>query len=79
MKTLIKIGLGIGVVILLFICYPFYAEYVSAYYDLNIAIFDNGGSTMNTLEILFFNALPFIGLILIFWLGYKIVTSGWMK
>ena len=79
MKTLIKIGLGFGVVILLFICYPFYAEYVSAYYDLNIAIFSNGGSAMNTLEILFFSALPFIGLILIFWLGYKIVTSGWMK
>ena len=79
MKTLIKIGLGIGIVVLLFICYPFYVDYVGAYYDLNIAIFDNSGGTMDTMEVLFFNALPLIGLILILWLGYKIVSSGWMK
>jgi hypothetical protein len=79
MMNLIKIIAGIGIVILLFILYPFYTQYVSAYLDLNTEIFANFGKTLDSTEVLFFSALPLIGLFLILWIGYKIISSSWRR
>ena len=79
MKTMIKVIGGLGIVVILFILYPYFAQYASAYFDMNTNIFSNFGETMSTLDILFFNALPLIGLILIFWIGYKVITGTWRR
>jgi hypothetical protein len=79
MMNLIKILAGIGIVILMFILYPYYAQYAQAYMDLNTAIFANYGKTLDSTETLFFSALPLIGLGLIFWIGYKVISGNWRR
>jgi hypothetical protein len=76
---MLKIIGGVGIVVVLFIVYPYFSQYASAYFDLNTSIFSNFGETMSTLDILFFNALPLIGLALIFWIGYKVITGTWRR
>lgn len=75
MKSIIKIIGVIGIVVLLFILYPYYVQYTAQYLNLANSIYTATGHTMSSLETMFFSALPLIGLILIFWIGYKIITG----
>jgi len=77
MKTILKIIGGIAIVVFLFIFYPYYTQYAAQYFNIANIIYDLFGKTMTSQEMLYFSALPLIGLVLIIWIGYKAITSKW--
>jgi hypothetical protein len=79
MNNIIKIAITIGGGVLLFILYPYYVQYSGQLLNIADTIYDNFGRSMSSFETLFFSALPLIGLILIFWIGYKALTGKWRR
>jgi len=74
MRAIFKIGAVILVGVILFVVYPYINMLIGYYTNIEQSIYSSMGITMQPGEVIYWQALPLIALVLIFWIVWKIAV-----